>query len=52
MSKNNEKYLQGISFSQLTVTKKTEIKNLGSATRDLSYFSIILKQNTNLGEKT
>ena len=29
------KCLQGINFSQLTLTKKTEIKNLGRATIDL-----------------
>jgi len=40
-------YLQGISFSQLTLTSKTEIKNLGYATPEL----VIIKQNTNVCEK-
>ena len=41
MNKNNVKYLQGISFSQMTVTEKFKIKNSGCATPDLvmSYLS-------------
>jgi len=32
---NSAKYLQGINFLQLTLAKKTEIKNLGHETPDL-----------------
>ena len=41
MNKNNVKYLQGISFSQITLAEKFEIKNSGHATSDLvmSYLS-------------
>jgi hypothetical protein len=35
MNKNSVKYLQSISFSQLTPAKKTEIKNLGREVPDL-----------------
>ena len=35
MNKNSVKYLQGINFSQLILTSKTEIKNLGHATHEL-----------------
>jgi hypothetical protein len=38
MYKKSVKYLQGINFSQLTLAKKTEIKNLGRATPDLVIF--------------
>ena len=38
MNKNSVKYLQSISFSQLTPAKKTEIKNLGRAVSDLVTF--------------
>jgi len=34
MDKKSVKYLKGISFSQLTLTKKTEIKNFGHAAPD------------------
>ena len=37
MNKKSGK-IQGISFSQLTLTKKMEIKNLGPATPDESVF--------------
>ena len=33
---NSVKYSQGINFSRSTLTEKTAIKNLGSATADLS----------------
>ena len=39
MNNNSEKYLHEISFSQLTVAEKTEIKNLGHATPDLVFNS-------------
>jgi len=41
VNKNNVKFLQGISFSQITLTEKCEIKNSGCATPDLvmSYMS-------------
>lgn len=35
MNNNNVKYLRVISFSQLTLAKKIEIRNLGRATTDL-----------------
>jgi hypothetical protein len=35
MNKNRVKYLQGISYMQLTVTENSEIKNLDRATPDL-----------------
>jgi hypothetical protein len=35
MYKNSVKYLQGINFSQLTLTQRTDIKNLSCATLDL-----------------
>jgi hypothetical protein len=35
MNKNYVKHLQGIKFLKMTLTKKTEIKNLGHATCDL-----------------
>jgi hypothetical protein len=35
MENNNVKYLRVVSFSQLTLAKKTEIKNLGRAKIDL-----------------
>jgi hypothetical protein len=50
MNKNSAKYLQGIGFSQLTLTKNTEMKNLGRATPDW-LFLILIKQNTDLREK-
>lgn len=41
MSKNNVKFLQGISFSQITLAEECEVKNSGHATPDLvmSYLS-------------
>ena len=35
MNNNTVKYLQNISFSQLTLAEKAKIKNLGRATPDL-----------------
>jgi len=35
MNKKSVKYLKGINFSQLTLAKKTEIKNFGHAATDL-----------------
>jgi hypothetical protein len=35
MNNNSAKYLHGISFLQLTLANKTEIKNLGHATADV-----------------
>ena len=35
MNKNSVKYLQGINFPPLTLSKTTQIKNSGSATADL-----------------
>ena len=34
-NENSIKYLQGISFSQLSLSEKTEMHNLGSATTNL-----------------
>jgi hypothetical protein len=52
MNKNIVKYLQGINFSQLTPTERTETKNLIRATDTwFSFFSVIIKQNKNLCEK-
>jgi hypothetical protein len=46
MNKKSVMYLQGINFSQLTLTLKTEIKNLGHATTELviSQSSLCRKQ--------
>jgi hypothetical protein len=44
------KYLQGTNFSQCSHVKKTDIKNLDCPTPDY-YFSLFIKQNTNLHEK-
>jgi hypothetical protein len=46
MNKNSVKYLQSINFLQLTLDKKTEIKNLGRATPGLviSWSSLSRKQ--------
>ena len=49
MNKNCVKCLQGISFLQVPLTKKTEIKNFCNTW--FSYFSVIIKQTTNLHEK-
>jgi len=38
MNKISVKYLHGIYFSQLTLSEKTDIKNLGRATPNLVIF--------------
>jgi hypothetical protein len=48
MNKNSVKYLQGISFLQLTPAEKTEIKSSGHATSSLV---LDYQANTNLCEK-
>jgi len=40
MNKNNVKFLRGISFSQITLNEKCEIKNSGCATPDLVMSSL------------
>jgi hypothetical protein len=50
-TKNNVKYLQGSNFLQLTLTEKNDIKNFRPCNTWFSYFSVIIKQNTNLSEK-
>jgi len=44
------KYLQDINFSQLTLSEKTEIMNLGLGKPDL-IITGIMKQNANFCEK-
>jgi hypothetical protein len=44
INKNSVKYLQGINFSQLTLTSKTEIKNLGHTTPELVIFQSSLSR--------
>jgi hypothetical protein len=41
MNKSSVKYLHDISFSQLTVAEKTDIKDIW-----ISYFSVIFEHNT------
>jgi hypothetical protein len=47
IDKNSVKYLQDINLSQVTVSEKTEIMNLGRGKPDL-VITVITKQNTNL----
>ena len=49
-NKNSVKHLQSINFLQLSLTKKTEIKNLSCNTR-FSYFPVIIRQKTSIYEK-